>query len=205
MAEHYFSSHTDGELRTRPLAVELNGSMRHLVTAPGIFSPQGLDKGTAVLLKEVPEPSGNSLLDIGCGWGPIGLTMALRNGDARVTAVDVNRRSLELTRLNAETLGLDTVTAALPEDVDPDLAFDTIWSNPPIRVGKEILHEILLTWIPRLVPGGTAYLVVQKNLGADSLIPWLSEHLGDGFTTSRFATAKGFRIIEVRRDGQTPA
>lgn len=199
MAEHYFSSHDEGDLQTRPLTVELDGVRRELVTASGVFSPKGLDKGTAVLFKEVPQPSGNSLLDIGCGWGPITLTMALRNPLAKVTAIDVNQRSLELTRRNAAALGIETISAALPEEVDPELTFDTIWSNPPIRVGKEVLHDILLTWLPRLALGGCAYLVVQKNLGADSLVPWIDEHLGQGFDVGRYATAKGFRVIEVRR------
>lgn len=199
MAEHYFSSHSGDPLHTRPLTVELDGAPRDLVTAPGIFSPKGLDKGTAVLLKEVPEPVGNSLLDIGCGWGPITLTMALRSPEATVFGVDVNHRSLSLTSLNAARLGLDHVVTALPEDIDPEVRFDTIWSNPPVRVGKDVLHDILLTWLPRLSPGGHAYLVVQKNLGADSLLPWIGEHLGDSFRATRFATSKGFRILEIAR------
>ncbi len=200
MAEHYFSSH-DGEItRTIPLNVELDGVGRDLVTAPGVFSPKGLDKGTAVLLKEVPEPQGNSLLDIGCGWGPITLSLALRRPTAKVLGIDVNQRSLDLTRRNAELLGLTNVSVGLPEDIAPDQRFDTIWSNPPIRVGKDVLHDILLTWLPRLSPGGHAYLVVQKNLGADSLMPWMSQHLDDSFAVTRYATSKGFRILHVERD-----
>ncbi len=199
MAEHYFSSHDEDGLTPRPLTVELEGSERHLVTASGVFSPKGLDKGTAVLLREAPEPRGNSLLDIGCGWGPITLTLALRRPGAQVLGVDVNQRSIELTRRNAASMGLDTISTALPDDVDPGLTFDTIWSNPPIRVGKDVLHDILMTWLPRLSVGGSAYLVVQKNLGADSLIPWLAQNLGAEFAVHRYATSKGFRVIEVRR------
>ena len=87
--------------------------------------------------------------------------------------------------------------------MDPELRFDTIWSNPPIRVGKEVLHEILLTWLPRLAPEGEAYLVVQKNLGSDSLQKWLDAKLDElypgEFEVSRYATAKGFRILQVYR------
>ena len=90
-----------------------------------------------------------------------------------------------------------------PDEVDPTLRFDTIWSNPPIRVGKEVLHNILLTWLPRLAPGGAAYLVVQKNLGSDSLQKWLDAHFLERFegefTVSRYATSKGFRVLEVLR------
>ncbi|MCP3425248.1 class I SAM-dependent methyltransferase [Rothia sp. AR01] len=201
MAEHYFSSQSGRDFTPQPLTVDLAGAPRTVVTAPGIFSPKGVDKGTAVLLREAPAPRGPRMLDIGCGWGPLSLTLALLSPDAEVTGVDVNERSLALTSMNAERLGLGNVSARLPDDVDPSLRFDTIWSNPPIRVGKEALHGILLTWLPRLAPGGSAYLVVQKNLGADSLAAWLETALGEGFSVARLATSKGFRILQVLRAG----
>ena len=208
MAEHYFTAHEDLDERSftpEPLRVELAGRSRDLLTAPGIFSPRGIDKGTAVLLAEAPTPVGDSLMDIGCGWGPLALTLGLMRPEAQVTAVDVNHRSLELVRRNAVHLGLGRVTAQLPDQVDPRLGFDTIWSNPPIRVGKEILHGILITWLPRLNPGGSAYLVVQKNLGADSLLRWLDRELPEGLSARRHAAAKGFRLLEVSRTGRTAA
>ena len=143
------------------------------------------------------------MLDIGCGWGPITLTLAMLAPQAQVHAVDVNSRSISLTKRNAAALGLSNVTVGTPESVDPKLRFDTIWSNPPIRVGKEVLHEILLTWLPRLAPGGEAYLVVQKNLGSDSLQKWMDAQLKElhpgEFEVSRYATSKGFRILQVHR------
>ncbi|WP_104161854.1 class I SAM-dependent methyltransferase [Arthrobacter sp. ZGTC212] len=199
-SDHYFSSQPSGPEVRRPLRVTLDGRERTLVTSGGIFSPDGIDKGTVILLDEVPSPSpeGN-LLDIGCGWGPVALTMALKSPAARVYAVDVNERCLALTRDNAAALGLDNVTASRPEDVDPQLRFDTIWSNPPIRIGKDELHALLLLWLPRLAPEGTAWLVVQKNLGADSLQKWLTEQLGSGYSVSRHSTAKSFRILKITR------
>ena len=125
--------------------------------------------------------------------------MALAAPGTRVTAVDVNERSLALTRDNAAALGLGTVEALRPGDVDPQRRFGTIWSNPPIRIGKDALHELLLLWLPRLAPGGTAWLVVQKNLGADSLQKWLSGALGEGFAVARATTDKGFRVLRVER------
>lgn len=197
---HYFSASPAGPFTRKPLTVELAGETRNLQTSAGIFSPDGIDKGTAVLLADVPAPApqGN-LLDIGCGWGPIALTMALRAPHARVYAVDVNERCIALTNGNAALLGLDNVTASTPEAVDPDLRFDTIWSNPPIRIGKDELHSLLLLWLPRLAPGGSAWLVVQKNLGSDSLQRWLVEVLDDSFTVSRESTSKAFRILRVRK------
>ena len=112
-------------------------------------------------------------------------------------AVDVNERALLLARENAAALGVgERLHAATPEQVPPGQRFDEIWSNPPIRIGKEALHALLLTWLPRLTPGGRAVMVVGKNLGADSLHRWLGEQ---GYPTSRLASAKGFRVLETRR------
>lgn len=201
--QHYFSETPETEFKPRPVQVELAGRKVTVTTANGIFSPSGIDKGTAILLQEAPDPQGERMLDIGCGWGPITLTLAMLAPQAQVHAVDVNSRSISLTERNAAALGLSNVTVGTPESVDPELRFDTIWSNPPIRVGKEVLHEILLTWLPRLAPGGDAYLVVQKNLGSDSLQKWMDaqlEELHPGeFEVSRYATSKGFRILQVHR------
>lgn len=204
-ADHYFTSQPSTPLKRRPLTVWLAGAERTLQTAGGIFSPDGVDKGTTVLLNGAPPPAAEgNLLDIGCGWGPVALTLALRSPGAAVHAVDVNERSIELTTDNAKALGLSNVHASTPDAVDPELRFNTIWSNPPIRVGKAGLHSILLMWLPRLADGGTAYLVVQKNLGADSLQRWLAAELDErfpdaSFKVSRDSTHKAFRILKVVR------
>jgi 16S rRNA (guanine1207-N2)-methyltransferase len=198
-SQHYFSAQPSGPDTRKPLSVVLAGQRRDLVTSSGLFSPDGVDKGTRILLDGVPAPEGRRLLDIGSGWGPIALTMALLAPDASVYAVDVNERSIALTSENAARLGLTNIAASAPDDVDPDLEFDTIWSNPPIRIGKQELHTLLLRWIPRLAPGGRAWLVVQKNLGADSLQRWLAGELPAGFTVRRADTSKSFRILEVHR------
>ena len=201
--QHYFSETPETEFKPRPVQVKLAGRKVTVTTATGIFSPSGIDKGTAILLQEAPDPQGERMLDIGCGWGSITLTLAMLAPQAQVHAVDVNSRSISLTKRNAAALGLSNVTVGTPESVDPKLRFDTIWSNPPIRVGKEVLHEILLTWLPRLAPGGEAYLVVQKNLGSDSLQKWMDAQLKElhpgEFEVSRYATSKGFRILQVHR------
>lgn len=195
---HYFSENPTGEFLPQPLSVELGGRRVQVLTAPGIFSPGGVDKGTRILLDEAPAPQGARLLDIGCGWGPITLSLAMAAPDAQVYGVEVNSRSAKLTEMNAERLGLTNVTVAAPEALDESLTFDTIWSNPPIRVGKDVLHGIMHTWLPRLAPGGAAYLVVQKNLGSDSLQKWLAAEFPE-LEVGRYATSKGFRILEVRR------
>lgn len=168
-----------------------------------------------MLLRSVPAPPATGdLLDLGCGWGPVALTLAMESPDARVWAVDVNERALDLVRRNAERLGLAGVHAVTPDAVPDDVAFAALWSNPPIRVGKEALHAMLLHWLPRLAGGADAHLVVQRNLGADSLQRWLADALApvDGaptaagsdaspsaLTVERAASAKGFRVLRVSR------
>ena len=157
-----------------------------------------------MLLSSVPAPPpGGNLLDLGCGWGPIALTLAVESPHATVWAVDVNERALDLVRRNATVMGLDNVNAVLPGSVPADVAFTTIWSNPPIRVGKVELHALLSRWLPRLEPGSDAYLVVQRNLGSDSLQRWLEAEFAPdsatGFAFTRVATSKGYRVLRGRR------
>lgn len=202
MPDHYFTAQPASAAERRTLQLPLAGSTRTVVTAPGIFSPDHIDKGTRILLDHVPSPPpSGTFLDLGCGWGPLALTLGLMAPQATVWAVDVNERALDLTRTNAANLGLDRIHAVSPDEVPTGKTFDLIWSNPPIRVGKKTLHALMHTWMPRLAPGGTAYLVVQKNLGSDSLHRWLDETFApDGLATTRLTSAKGFRILRVVRD-----
>ena len=196
--DHYFTAAPASADERRRLRVRLGGREVEVEVAPGIFSPGGLDKGTVVLLDEAPAPPPTgSFLDLGCGWGPVALTLALRSPGATVWALDVNERALDLTRRNAEALGLDGVRATTADGIPDDLRFDLIWSNPPIRVGKAVLHELLRTWLPRLTPAGVAHLVVQRNLGSDSLQRWIGTELE--MPCTRLTSSKGFRVLEVRQ------
>lgn len=198
--EHYFSQAPASALQLRPIRVTLVGTFYELTTANGVFSPERIDTGTQVLLANTPPPPpGGQFLDLGCGWGPIALSLALESPRATVWAVDVNERALDLVRRNAQTLGLDNVNACRPEDVPDGLEFMTIRSNPPIRVGKNELHNMLELWLPRLESGSDAWLVVQRNLGSDSLQRWLDGTLSRDFAVSRAATSKGYRVLRVRR------
>ena len=208
--DHYFTAQPASPDERRTVQVLLDGQPYEVETAGGIFSPGRIDLGTSVLLRTVADPPTGDVLDLGCGWGPITLTMALQNRQATVWGVDVNDRALDLLRRNAEKLGLSNVRAARPEDVPDDVRLAAIWSNPPIRVGKDVLHSMLDTWLPRLLPGASASLVVQRNLGADSLQAWMAQRYGAdaGYlsphgpfvaTVSKVASAKGFRVIDVTR------
>ena len=179
-SEQYFSVEPESPLRRRRIDVTLAGRDVTVTTAAGVFSPDRVDQGTSILLSRAPAPPASGhLLDVGCGWGPIALTLALQSPDATVWAVDVNERVLDLVRENARGLGLENVNAVRPEDVPDEVRFAALWSNPPIRVGKRELHDIVSRWLPRLEPGADAWLVVQKHLGADSLQRWIADELGD--------------------------
>ncbi|MCU1523953.1 MAG: rRNA methyltransferase [Microbacteriaceae bacterium] len=199
-SEHYFSEIPESELRFRNIRVPLAGQVYDLVTSNGVFSPERIDAGTQVLLANTPPaPPGGHLLDLGCGWGPIALTLAIESPHATVWAVDVNERALELVRRNAQSLGLGNVNACKPADVPDDIEFMSIRSNPPIRVGKDELHNMLERWIPRLGAGSDAWLVVQRNLGSDSLQRWLEGALAHDYTVTRAAINRGYRVLRVKR------
>lgn len=193
---HYFSEQPSGAELRRTITAEIWGRELTMVTAGGVFAADGLDRGTAVLLRASPIPEGTPrILDLGCGYGPIALAIAAHCPGALIDAVDVNERALALCRENAQSLGVaDRVRVLRPDQVESDLRYDEIWSNPPIRVGKQSLHELLLTWLARLAPDGIARLVVGKNLGSDTLQRWLIEQ---GYDCERVASAKGFRVLAV--------
>jgi 16S rRNA G1207 methylase RsmC len=199
-SDHYFSQEPKSNYQPKQIELNVAGEVYKVSTASGTFSPLRLDVGTSVLIDHLElAPQDGNILDLGCGWGPIALNLAKHSPKSKVWAVDVNNRSLELTAANAKSLGLTNIQTATPESVPQDLMFSGIWSNPPIRIGKKELHDLLLTWLPRLESNASAYLVVQKNLGSDSLQKWLTETLVDGYEVSRFTSVKTYRIIKVLR------
>jgi 16S rRNA G1207 methylase RsmC len=166
-------------------------------TDRGVFSHGHVDTGTALLLREAPPPAATgNLLDLGCGSGAIALTLSLRSPRATIWAVDPNERARHLTAQNARRNRLTNVRVCAPTELPEDVTFATVWSNPPIRIGKPALHDLLTGWLNRLDDSGTAVLVVQKHLGADSLQRWLREQ---GFPTERLLSRGGFRLFETTR------
>jgi 16S rRNA (guanine1207-N2)-methyltransferase len=207
VSEHYFSAQPRAPHRPGRVRVVLPDVHLELATDAGVFSPGRLDPGTRLLLEEspAPPPSGD-LLDLGCGYGPIACVLAARSPGAAVWAVDVNERALALCAQNAAAVGLANVRCVTPDDPSVPARLAGIWSNPPVRIGKAALHELLSTWLDRLgpedpgepgepgEPGGRAYLVAGRNLGADSLHRWLA---GQGWPVTRLAARSGYRLLQV--------
>ena len=194
---HYFDEEPETESRPHRVEVTLPDISLSLTADRGVFSSEHLDAGTKLLLLEAPPltTSDTTVLDLGCGWGPIACVAALRAPTSQIWAVDTNRRARDLTTQNVAAIGAaDRVTVAAPDDVDPNIRFDRILSNPPIRIGKTALHGLLSRWLSRLNPHGVAHLVVQKNLGSDSLSKWLT---AEGHRVQRLTSRAGFRILEV--------
>ena len=195
--DHYFTADPSVAFKRAPVRASVWGLDLSLTSGSGVFAQGRVDIGTSVLFRETSPPASGRILDVGCGYGVIGLAIAAASPDTVVTGVDVNERAVLLANENAAALGLvDRYRACSPSGVAGDATYDELWSNPPIRIGKAALHELLLTWFARLVPGGRAVMVVGKNLGGDSLQRWLEEQ---GYPTSRLASAKGFRVLESRR------
>lgn len=194
---HYFSERPSVASARRSISVRLAGEEHTFVTDRGVFAYGHLDPGSEFLLARAPSPPARgALLDLGCGYGVIAYWLALNSPGAVVWAMDVNERALELARLN--TSSLPNVRVVAPAEVPADLRFSAVYSNPPVRVGKAVLHGLLLEWLARLEPNGFACLVVQRHLGADSLHAWLAEQ---DFTVERLGSRRGYRLLRLTAKG----
>jgi 16S rRNA (guanine1207-N2)-methyltransferase len=199
--DHYFSADPKVPSRPRTIRVSLPDRSFDLDTDRGVFAHGHIDFGTDLLLRTIQPPPAGDLVDVGCGYGAIAITLGLRRPDARVWAVDVNLRALGLCARNAERAGATNVVAAHPDTVPEDVRFAGMYSNPPVRLGKAGLHDLLLHWIRRLESGRTASLVVQRHLGADSLAAWLEGH---GHHVERVRSRGGYRVLEVHAAAESP-
>ena len=203
--EHYFRSEPTTKKIETEISFEVAGARFDMTAASGTFSSTKLDPGTKVLLSHTGLfPQNGNVLDLGCGWGPIGIVIASLFPETKVHAVDINERSVEQAQANADRIGVSNFKVHLAENLPVTMKFGAIWSNPPIRIGKVALHELLKNYLPRLEDGGKAYLVVQKNLGADSLQRWLADQFPD-HRVSRVGTAKTFRVIEIASPASSPS
>lgn len=199
--EQYFTNQpraqsTAGTSKQKTAQLRVDDKILQVVSDSGVFARKGIDAGTMVLIDTAARPPimGN-FLDLGCGSGAIALTLASRSSQAAVYAIDINERAIALTASNANINNLSNITVLLPASVPQDLRFDLIWSNPPIRIGKNELHALLQLWLSKLTETGEAWLVVNRNLGSDSLAVWLTSI---GYQVDRLVSKQGYRVLRVR-------
>ena len=199
--EQYFTNQprtgsTADTSKQKTAQLRVDDKILQVVLDSGVFARKGIDAGTMVLIDAAARPPAmGNFLDLGCGSGAIALTLAARSPKATVYAIDVNERAIALTSSNAKVNKLSNITVLLPTSVPQDLRFDLIWSNPPIRIGKNDLHALLQLWLSKLAETGEAWLVVNRNLGSDSLAVWLTSI---GYQVDRLVSKQGYRVLRVR-------
>lgn len=194
MNEHYYtenpaSAHDEREVRFSALGNELT-----FITDAGVFSRDGLDKGTEALLEALPEPMAGRVLDLGCGWGPVGVALGKKYPGLEIVMTDINQRAAELSRRNLKRNGV--VAEVVQGDgfaaVRGD--FDCIVTNPPIRAGKAVIYALFAEAKARLRPGGALYVVIRKQQGAPSALKFLRETFGDAEVVER---SGGFHVMRA--------
>lgn len=197
MADHYYSRNPEVAHDRREIETVLRGHKFRFISDSGVFSKSGIDYGSRVLIEAMEIGASDSILDVGCGYGPIGLTAATLAPQGRATLIDVNERAVELAEHNAKSNGIQNATAlqsdlyaGLPETA----VFDKVLTNPPIRAGKAVVHAIFEGAYPRLKTGGSLWVVIQKKQGA----PSAKEKLEQLYQTVEEVTKdKGYRIFKA--------
>ncbi|MBY0218011.1 class I SAM-dependent methyltransferase [Paenibacillus illinoisensis] len=196
MSNHYYSDKPQVAHDRRATEAELRGWKLRFVTDAGVFSKSGIDYGSRVLIDAVELTAGAHVLDVGCGYGPIGLTAAKLVPEGHVTMIDINERAVELSRENAKANGITNVTVLqsnlLSEVNQRD--FDAVLTNPPIRAGKETVHTIFEQAYQHLKVGGSLWIVIQKKQGAPSAKAKLESLFG---RVEEVTKDKGYRIFKA--------
>jgi len=195
----YFDEDTDVDSKPKTVFFPFNGNEYELITDRGVFSYEKIDKGTRVLLDVFNEKytgqEPQTIVDVGCGYGVITCVLADKFPNSKIIGVDTNKRARELAIKNAtRNIGQDRIQICAPEEVDETLKVDLIISNPPVRVGKEAMHELIRGWTTTLNSDGQMWLVIAKNLGGDSTASYLENQLR--MKVARVASKKGFRILK---------
>ncbi len=200
MTEHYFTARPRTASRPEETAETLRGRAYVFLTDAGVFSKGRVDKGTRLLIERLPLPAYGDVLDLGCGYGPIGLVIAAESPDARVLMIDVNQRAVELARANLARNGVRNAEAVAGDGFDAAGArrFSLIVSNPPIRAGKRVVYAWVEEAHRRLLPGGRLVMVARTSQGAKSLARKMEEVFG---AVRELGKGGGYRVLEaVRRE-----
>ena len=174
MNDHYYTRDPQSASRPAECRFEYRGVSLNFTTDAGVFSRGEVDTGTRLLLEALPEEMAGEILDLGCGWGVIGISIARKWPETRVTMADVNLRALELTRENAKRNRAEVIcTESDGMEAFAGKTFDAVVTNPPIRAGKQVIYKMFADAAGCLKPGGALYLVIRKQQGAESCIRYL--------------------------------
>ncbi|MEC0171077.1 class I SAM-dependent methyltransferase [Paenibacillus graminis] len=198
MSQHYYSQQPDARHDRRTIETVLRGKSLRFTSDAGVFSKGDIDYGSRVLIEAMEIPEGAAVLDVGCGYGPIGISAAYLVPKGHVTMIDINSRAVELARENARNNGTVNVTV-MESDVLSAVKgqkFDVIVTNPPIRAGKAVVHQIFEEAYAHLNEGGTLWVVIQKKQGAPSAAAKLESLFGD---VEEVGKDKGYRIIKAQK------
>lgn len=197
MSDHYYSENPESARDTRLHEVSALGLSMQFYTDAGVFSKTGLDEGSALLLESLPALSGR-VLDLGCGWGALGVTLAVKYQNAQFLLSDVNARAVELSAQNILKNRAENARAICSDGFEHiEGAFDFIVTNPPIRAGKKVIYAMFETSYQRLNRGGALFLVIRKQQGAESAQNYLRSL---GFFVERVARDKGFWILKCTKE-----
>ncbi|MGL4523428.1 MAG: class I SAM-dependent methyltransferase [Bacilli bacterium] len=199
MSEHYYSNKPSVASDVRLVSTSIHNSMLSFETDAGVFSKKGVDFGTVVLLENLTiAPKAKTVADIGCGYGPIGIYVA-KNNDVFVQMVDVNERAVALSKRNAQRNGVaervDVKESFLLDSI-ADQVFDCIISNPPIRAGKEVVHQLFDQAYQCLQAEGEFWIVIQRKQGAPSAIAKLETLFAEVDVVKK---EKGYYIIKSKK------
>ncbi|MCL6605836.1 MAG: class I SAM-dependent methyltransferase [Paenibacillus sp.] len=198
MSDHYYTQQPGARHDRRTIDTVLRGKSLRFTSDAGVFSKGDIDYGSRVLIEAMDIPDGSAVLDVGCGYGPIGITAAHLTPKGHVTMVDINSRAVELARENALSNGIRNVTI-MESDMLGALGgqtFDVILTNPPIRAGKAVVHQIFEQSYDHLNKGGTLWIVIQKKQGSPSAVAKL-ESLFE--SVEEVGKDKGYRILRAKK------
>lgn len=197
MSNQYFENNDKLESNLKEIVYYYRGKSIKLLTDNGVFSKGGVDFGSSLMLKQIDPVGKKKILDVGCGYGVIGISLALTEPNAHVTMVDVNERAMNLSRQNASNNGATNVLVKESfayQNVDD--MYDLIVTNPPIRAGKKVVHEILEGSFKHLTDDGDLFVVIQKKQGAESAIKKLKTLYS---YVEKVAIDKGYWIINCKK------
>lgn len=200
MTEHYYSENPVTAHDEREVIFEALGLRLSCTTDAGVFSRDGLDMGTRILLEALPELHGR-ILDLGCGWGPVGTALGKKYPDAQLVLTDVNSRATELAARNLGANGVTNATVVQGDGFEAvEGKFDAIVLNPPIRAGKAVIYAMFAEAAAHLNAGGALYIVIRKQQGAESAQKYLSTIYAD---VERIAREKGYWVLRCAEPEKT--